>query len=206
MGKLIVIMGISASTKDTVMNALLDKYPSQIKRVVNNTTRPIREGIEIEGREYHFVTKEDFDNAVANNELIEHREYTVANGETYYYYIAKKDIDLEQGNHICIADVGGARELVRYFGTSNVKVVWLNVNPEICLQRALIRLSKSDSIREATALEHIKGIQEVCRRFVADIDDFILNTEVLELADYVVYSPNNAPGQVESYLKEKGIV
>jgi len=206
MGKLIVLMGISASTKDTVMNALLDKYPNQIKRVVNNTTRPIREGIELEGREYHFVKKEDFDNAVANNELIEHREYTVANGETYYYYIAKKDIDLETGNHICIADVGGARELVKYFGTSNVEVVWLNVDPEICLQRALVRLGKSDSIREATALEHIKGIQEVCRRFVADIDDFILNTEVLELADYVVYSPNNAPGQVESYLKEKGIV
>ena len=59
MGKLFYIMGKSASGKDTIYQRLLRNPEFSLERLVIYTTRPIRDG-ELDGREYHFVTEEDF--------------------------------------------------------------------------------------------------------------------------------------------------
>ena len=50
---LIILIGCSASGKDTVMNRLVKEF--DVKPLVSYTTRPIRD-CEQEGREYHFIT------------------------------------------------------------------------------------------------------------------------------------------------------
>ena len=87
-------MGATASGKDTVLNQMVKEG---VKRFVSYTTRPMRIG-EIYGKEYNFVTKEEFDDDIANGVVIEHREYTVANGDTWYYYYKKEDLDFTEGN------------------------------------------------------------------------------------------------------------
>ena len=54
MGKLIVLMGKSASGKDTIYKLLLADKSLKLRQLVPYTTRPRRVG-EIEGEAYHFV-------------------------------------------------------------------------------------------------------------------------------------------------------
>lgn len=61
------------------MKALLEKYPEDYALSISATTRNPREG-EVNGREYFFLTKEDFEKKIANGELIEYAKYV----ENYY--------------------------------------------------------------------------------------------------------------------------
>ena len=54
---LIILMGKSGAGKDTIQNEIIDRY--NFNRFVSTTTRPMRKG-EVNGREYHFVSVEEF--------------------------------------------------------------------------------------------------------------------------------------------------
>ena len=72
-GKLYVISGPSGCGKSTVVHAVMAKYPN-LRFSVSATTRPIRPG-ELDGEDYFFVTRERFDEMLADGELLEHAEY-----------------------------------------------------------------------------------------------------------------------------------
>ena len=81
--KIFVITAPSSAGKDSIVNKLKHKYhvPTSF------TTRPKRD-YEVDGKDYHFITKEDFLGMEINNEILEYREYhTLLNGEpdTWYY-------------------------------------------------------------------------------------------------------------------------
>jgi len=78
-GVLTVISGYSGSGKGTVMKALMAKYGEVYKLSVSATTRKPREGEE-HGREYFFVSREEFERMIAEEELLEHACYV----ENYY--------------------------------------------------------------------------------------------------------------------------
>ena len=65
---LLILVGCSASGKDTVMNRLVKEF--DVKPVISYTTRPIRD-CEQEGREYHFITEKEFERMKDNDEFIE---------------------------------------------------------------------------------------------------------------------------------------
>jgi guanylate kinase len=68
-----VITGPSGVGKGTLIRLLLERCPG-LQLSVSATTRQPREG-EVNGREYHFLTREDFDARVERGEFIEHAEY-----------------------------------------------------------------------------------------------------------------------------------
>ena len=74
---MIVISGASASGKTEVAKLLAKKYG--ITKVVTTTTRPMREG-EVNGRDYFFITKEQFEEMIKNEKFV---EYTIYNGNFY---------------------------------------------------------------------------------------------------------------------------
>ncbi len=84
-GILTVISGFSGAGKGTIMKELIHKYPYFLS--ISATTRKPREG-EVDGREYFFHTREEFENMIADNELIEWAEY-VGN----YYGTPKKAVE-----------------------------------------------------------------------------------------------------------------
>jgi guanylate kinase len=71
LGKMVVISGPSGSGKSTICKRLLDD--ARVVFSVSATTRKIRPG-EVDGRDYHFVTVEDFRARVARGDFIEHAE------------------------------------------------------------------------------------------------------------------------------------
>ncbi|HEX5909600.1 MAG TPA: guanylate kinase [Thermoleophilaceae bacterium] len=68
-----MITGPSGVGKGTLIKLLLERSPG-LQLSVSATTRQPREG-EVNGREYHFLSREDFDQRVENGEFIEHAEY-----------------------------------------------------------------------------------------------------------------------------------
>lgn len=76
-GLLIVYTGASGVGKGTIMKKLLAKNPN-LRLSVSATTRAPREG-EQEGREYYFVSDEQFDRMVAEDRFLEHAEYVRGN-------------------------------------------------------------------------------------------------------------------------------
>ena len=107
-----VISGISGAGKGTDEKQLLDKYDYGLS--ISATTRSPREG-EQDGREYFFKTKEEFEQMIAEHQLIEYAQY-VGN----YYGTPKEYVvqQLEQGKDVILEiEMQGAlhvREILRY--------------------------------------------------------------------------------------------
>lgn len=71
-GILTVVSGFAGSGKGTVMKALVEKYDYGLS--VSATTRSPRPGEE-HGREYFFLTREEFESMIKDGQLIEYAEY-----------------------------------------------------------------------------------------------------------------------------------
>ena len=78
-GLIIVLSGFSGAGKGTIMKHLLEAHPNDYNLSISATTRPIRPS-EVDGREYFFKTREEFDSMIANSELL---EYATFNGNSY---------------------------------------------------------------------------------------------------------------------------
>lgn len=103
-GTLIILSGPSGSGKDTVMAKLLKKMP-EIEFSISSVSRAMREG-EVNGEKYNFITREEFEELIKNDRLL---EYNVYCGN--YYGTPKAPVDrcIEEGREILLeVDVNGA--------------------------------------------------------------------------------------------------
>ena len=73
-GKLVVISGFSGAGKGTLMKALMKEYGDSYALSVSATTRNPRPG-EMDGVDYFFVTKDKFEQMIAEDALIEYAQY-----------------------------------------------------------------------------------------------------------------------------------
>src|SRR5574344_804018 len=102
--KLFVISGSSGVGKGTVIKAFLDKNPN-FKLSISFTTRNMREG-EIDGVSYFFISKNEFEQNIKNNEFLEWAEFS-----GNYYGTGKKFVEkcLDRGDDIILEiDTKGA--------------------------------------------------------------------------------------------------
>lgn len=67
----VVVTGPSGVGKGTLIGRLLQQYPNQFGFSVSHTTRGSRPG-EVNGVHYHFVSKEEFEKLIGENQFIEH--------------------------------------------------------------------------------------------------------------------------------------
>lgn len=72
-GMLILFSGPSGVGKDTVLDVVLNK-DSSLQRSISLTTRGIREN-EVDGRDYYFVTADNFKEMIENGEVLEFARY-----------------------------------------------------------------------------------------------------------------------------------
>lgn len=70
LGIALIVSGPSGAGKSTVCNLLRERHP-ELKFSVSCTTREPRKG-EIDGKDYHFIGKKEFQRRVENNEFLEH--------------------------------------------------------------------------------------------------------------------------------------
>ena len=68
----IVLLGASGSGKSTIENELVENH--EFNKIISVTTRQIRNG-EVNGRDYYFVSNEEFDEMLHENQFAEYEEY-----------------------------------------------------------------------------------------------------------------------------------
>lgn len=108
-GNLIIISSPSGGGKGTLIKEVLNTVP-KIGYSVSYTTRQIRHGEE-NGRDYFFVTKEDFKDLIENGEFLEHAE---VHGNFYGTSIKRVKAETELGRDIILEiDVQGAASVRR---------------------------------------------------------------------------------------------
>jgi guanylate kinase len=106
-GKLVIISGPSGAGKSTVVRRLLEVCPLPLKLSVSATTRPPRPG-EIDGRDYHFLTMDEFLRRQANGEFLESKE-VYGRGDYYGTLRSETAAGLAQGKWVILEiDVEGA--------------------------------------------------------------------------------------------------
>jgi len=110
-GSLIVISGPSGVGKDTICKEVLNRNKNLVLSV-SMTSREKRIG-ETEGKDYYFVSREEFEKRVKNNELLEYASYT---GE--YYGTPKKEVieRLQKGIDVILTiDIQGAVNIKKMY-------------------------------------------------------------------------------------------
>jgi guanylate kinase len=161
MGKIFIIMGKSATGKDTLYKRLLEWSDLELKTVVMYTTRPIRMG-EIEGVEYHFVDEKTLGELKADRKVIEHRFYHTTQGVWHYFTVNDGQITLDKNNYLMIGTLETYEQIREYFGKEKVEPIYLEVEADIRLLRSIGREQKQEQPKYA----------EICRRYLADEEDF----------------------------------
>lgn len=111
-GNLIIISGPTCAGKASVINKLLEIRKNTVCPV-SYTSRPMRKG-EVDGVDYHFISKEKFEEKIKNNEFLEYAK--VRYGE--YFGTPKKEVEdlLNTGKDIILEiDVHGAAQIKKLF-------------------------------------------------------------------------------------------
>lgn len=163
---MIVLSGASASGKTEVAKLLAAKYG--ITKVITTTTRAMRSG-EVNGKDYFFVSKEEFLRMQANNEFV---ETTIYNGN--YYGSLKSQIS---DNKCIVADPEG---LKAYFNLKDKNIVtfFLNAREDTRMFRMLLRGDKNED-----AIKRIENDKTVFDPSKFDFVDFQINSETQSIEE-----------------------
>lgn len=159
------LMGKSASGKDGIGSMLLNDNTLSLKPVVLYTTRPMRDG-EREGTEYHFCTENDLKKFREAGDVIEERVYHTVQGDWYYFTLADEEIKnvlAKNGDdYLAIGTLEAYTAYKDYFGEELIIPIYIEVRDDLRLMRAI----------ERERGQKTPDYRELCRRFLADEEDF----------------------------------
>jgi guanylate kinase len=161
MGRIFTIMGKSSTGKDTIYKKLLEQEDLHLKTAVMYTTRPIRVSEE-NGVEYFFTDEDTLRSLQEEKKIIEHRSYETIHGTWHYFTVDDGQINLAQADYLMLGTLESYAQISRYFGKDRVIPIYLEVEDDIRLIRAIKREQKQNQ----------PSYTEVCRRFLADEEDF----------------------------------
>ena len=117
---IIILCAPSGSGKSTMVRHLLETYPGKYELSISATTRAPR-GQEQHGKEYYFISREDFEQHIANHDFIEYEQVY----EGLYYGTLKSEIERIQSAGRTIVfdiDVKGGLNLKRIFGDETLAI------------------------------------------------------------------------------------
>ena len=109
-GVLFVFSGPSGVGKGTLKARLFEEFADRIAYSVSATTRGPREG-EVDGKDYFFISRQEFERRVKNNEFLEHAEFAGNCYGTPRAYVEKL---LDSGMNVVLEiDVQGALQVMK---------------------------------------------------------------------------------------------
>lgn len=160
--KIYCIQGLTSSGKTTITERVSKEL--NIPVLISHTTRPIREGIEENGKTYHFVDNDFFN----ENEFLEQRHYNTEYG-VWKYGLHISELE-NKPYSLFIVDRQGYEELQDKLGEDKLVSIFIEVSEEELKRRNKLR---GDCPKEFS------------RRLKSDIEEFKGH-----ISDYIVYNDN----------------
>jgi guanylate kinase len=169
---LFTVTGPSGSGKTTIFRSILNN------ELLSFTTRPMREG-EVNGVDYLFISKEEFDELYEDGVLAEWTEY-----DGRYYGLTMEEINdkLSHGHAFFVCDNHGYHQVVDKY--DNIVSIFLYADKEDCEDNMLDRGDEEGRVKGRLSTYHsevanrgeydyviknIRGHQEMTREIVAEI-------------------------------------
>lgn len=178
---MIVLLGKSGSGKDTITNYLVNNYG--YKKLITYTTRPMRPS-EKQDVQYHFITKEDFNEKRSHGFFLEYKSYDTKY-DKWYYGSAKEDYKKTDDKTIVILTPDGYLDLLSEIEDIEHDSIYLKVSI-LELQNRLF--SRGDNQ------------EEILRRLEHDNEDF----DYIEyFADRIIVNENKTIEEVVSEIIRK---
>ena len=124
-GKAIIFSAPSGSGKTTIVKHILSKFP-KIEFSISASTRDKRGRSETNGKDYYFLSPEEFKSKIDHEEFIEWEEVYEGN----FYGTLKSEIERiwSKGHHVIFdVDVKGGISLKQYFGDDALSIFVINI-------------------------------------------------------------------------------
>jgi guanylate kinase len=179
--KVIIFSAPSGSGKTTIVKHLLTKFP-QLKFSVSSTSRKKRDD-EVEGKDYYFITLDEFKRQIENGKFIEYEE--VYEGRLYGTLKSEAKRIWNEGKIIVFdVDVKGGLRIKETYGKHALSVFIMPISLEILRSRLIMR-----------ATESVEDIEKRVQRadeelsYAGNFDKIILNDtlhEALKDAEKIV--------------------
>ncbi|MBL4716208.1 MAG: guanylate kinase [Bacteroidetes bacterium] len=172
-GKLIIISAPSGAGKTTIVKCLLEKNDF-LEFSISACTRQKRQE-EIDGKDYYFLSKDEFKNKIENNEFLEWEEVY----KDHYYGTLLSELDRiwEQEKHVIFdVDVVGGLNIKKAFPDRARSIFIKPPSLEVLEQRLESRASDS---AESLAIRKQKAEDEL--NYEMEFDEVIVNDD-LEIA------------------------
>lgn len=190
-GLAFILSAPAGTGKTTLAKRLIEEFPGQVIASISYTTRAPREG-EISGKDYHFVTQEEFANRISTNDFL---EYVHLYGASYGTSKEWVNAQLEAGKHVLLViDTQGAMQLKEKF-----PVILVFVRPPSLeeLQARLLNRGTEGPEMRALRLEWAKIELEKAKQY-----DYQIVNDDLEIAYGVLRSILIAECHRSSHLSD----
>lgn len=175
-GMLIVFSGPSGVGKDTVLDVVLKKDTS-LQKSISLTTRDKREN-EVDGRDYYFVTKNDFEELIEKGEVLEFAQYG-----SNLYGTPKAPVDkwLSEGKVVILK--------IEVQGTAKIRELYPDAVAIFLLPPSMAelenRLRSRGTEDESSVQKRLNIAHEEMKRSV-DYDFFVINDDLESAANDVL--------------------
>ena len=176
-GLLIVISGPSGVGKGTVRKALFEMPKHNLTYSVSMTTRKIRPG-EVDGKDYYFVSKEEFEKRIQDGKFLEHAEFV---GNYYGTPLDKVNEQLDLGKEVVLEiEVEGVLQVKKKVPDC-VMIFLVPPSKEDLYKRLRSRGTESEEIIE-------QRVQKANREFkkAKYYDYIVVNDDVDNAADRIL--------------------
>lgn len=198
-GIIVIVSGPSASGKGTVVSRALEKADDsrvEVQLSISMTTRCMGKN-EVDGESYYFVSREEFEKNIAENNLVEYNTYA---GE--YYGTPKDRLEnwLNDGlNVILEIDVNGAKQVLKQYP----EAVTVYILPPSFKELEYRLRSRGRDSEEKIQYRLAKGKEEIPE---ARWYDYILVNEIIEeSADNllsIIKAEQNSRSRIEHKIDE----
>jgi guanylate kinase len=210
-GILFVLVGPSGSGKSTLCNRLVKDFHADLHYSISVTSRPPRAG-EVDGKSYHFVSREEF---IAQRERGEFFEWEETHGNLYGTLRSSLENGINSGHDLLFQiDIRGAMTMKRNFPDNTVAVFIIPPSFEALQERLLGRGTVDEAElqrRIATARQEYEALQALSKDkgmidyliLNHDIEDAYVNMKGIVLAERSRYLRMDS-GSVATFCKVTG--
>ena len=139
--KLVLFCGPSGSGKTTIVHYLMEKFPA-MRFSISATTRPARPN-EVHGKDYYFLTPDEFRERIANDEFLEWEEVYADR----FYGTLKSEVErILNEEHIALfdVDVEGGLQIRKHFGRQLLDVFVMPPSVDDLHKRLVARATESE--------------------------------------------------------------